>query len=115
MASEFIHSDQLNASVDGGPVSVFTAPPYDPNGFNGGYWTVWVPQEFQFTAAGTTATVQFDSNGLNQSGYDVGFDNVQLRDLSTADAAPEPSTLGFMLLGMGMTTLGLRRRAAARK
>jgi hypothetical protein len=102
MASEFVSSTSLNVSVDGGPKTVFTAPPY--NGTP--YWDNWVPQEFQFTASATTATVTFDAVGLNQNDYDVGLDNVTLSEVQTA--APEPGT--WMLLGLGISGLAFLRR-----
>ena len=102
MASEATLSNELNISVDGGPSTVISAPPY--NGL--GLWDNWVSRQYQFIAGGTTATIQFDTVGLNLSGYDVGLDNVTL---STADSgAPEPSTL--ILIGIGLSAFGLWRR-----
>ncbi|PWU12045.1 MAG: hypothetical protein C5B51_01495 [Terriglobia bacterium] len=108
MASEAYNSDQIHVSADGGPATTFTAPPYNPGGgINGGFWDVWVSQEFQFTATGTTATIQFDTFGLNSGCCDVGLDNVHLRELTQV---PEPvSLIPLCLLAGGMI---YRRRKA---
>lgn len=107
MASEATHSDQLRVSVDGGPGTLFTAPPDHIGGAGNGFWNNWVSQEYSFTATGTTATVQFDSVGLNKAGYDVGLDNVRL-----SSAVPEPGSvilLLTMIAGLGLGTNRLRR------
>ena len=110
MASEATNSDQLRVSADGGPGTIFTAPPDIAGGPGNGFWNNWVSQEFVFTATGTTATIQFDTIGLNASGYDVGLDNVRL----TASAVPEPSSV--FLLGTGMLAMaGIRRRLKAKR
>lgn len=96
MASEFTNADSLRISVNGGPGSLFSAPAYVPGGFNGGFWDNWVAQKFQFTASSGSATIQFDTVGLNQGGYDVGLDNVSI---SVAGGVPEPMTWAMMLVG----------------
>ncbi len=109
MASEFANSDSLNVSADGGTPVTFTAPPYNASGFNGGFWTVWVSKEFTFTANGTSATLQFSSFGLNSGGYDVGLDNVSIRE--AASAVPEPATLTMLGFGIaGLAGYGWRKR-----
>ena len=111
MASEYVNSDQLRVSVNGGPGTIFTAPPYIPGGGpNGGFWDVWVSQEFDFKAATTTATIQFDSNGLNAAGFDVGLDNVSIAAISSV---PEPSTWAVMLVGLGGLGAAMRARRRA--
>lgn len=101
MASEATNSDSLNVSADGGPQTLFTAPP-----INSANWDNWVSQTFTFTAGGTSAFIEFSSVGLNTNGFDVGLDNVRLRE---ASAVPEPSTLALAGLG-GLGLLGYLRR-----
>jgi hypothetical protein len=100
MASEYINSDQLNLSVDGGPATLFTAPPIGSN-----FWDTWVGKTYDFTASGASALIQFSSVGLNASGYDVGVDNIRIEALNTV---PEPATLG--LLGLGLTGMFFGKR-----
>jgi PEP-CTERM motif-containing protein len=97
IASEYINSDSIRVSVDGGPGTLFTASPY-----NSGFWDNWESKQFVFTATGTTATVQFDTLGLNAGGYDVGLDNVRL---STVSGVPEPSSI----LVLGLAAVGFVR------
>lgn len=97
MASEFKNSDSLRVSANGGPGSIFTSGPYTPGGFNGGFWdSNWEAKQFQFTATSNSATIQFDTVGLNVRGYDVGLDNVSI---SVAGGVPEPMTWAMMLVG----------------
>jgi hypothetical protein len=114
MASEFTADDNLRVSVNGGSAQIFTAPPYNPSGFNGGFWTVWVPKEYVFTATGTTARVQFDTLGFTAVGkqFDVGLDNVRLTQVSSV---PEPGSIGLLLTAIvGLAgTKRLRRRSVA--
>jgi hypothetical protein len=109
MASEAVNSDSLRVSVNGGTGTIFTAPAYVPGGGpNGGFWDVWASKEFDFTATGSSATIQFDTIGLNAGGYDVGLDNVSI---SAMGAVPEPSTWAMMLLGFfGLGFMAYRRK-----
>lgn len=106
MASEYNLQDSLRVSVNGGPGTLFSAGPYNPGGFNGGFWTNWESKQFNFTAAGTSATIQFDTVGLNTGGYDVGLDNVSISALSV----PEPATWAMLIIGFGGSGMILRRR-----
>ena len=109
MASEYTNQDSLRVSVDGGLGTIFTAP--SSYGVANNFWDNWVAQLFSFTATGTSATIQFDSNGLNANGYDVGFDRVSLQAAQRAEGAvPEPGTWAMMLLGFGGMGVALRRR-----
>ena len=101
MASEIVNSDSLRVSVNGGPGTIFTAPPY-----NGTPWDHWVSKELDFVATTSSATIQFDAIGLNTGGYDVGLDKVSL-----VSAVPEPATWG--VLSAGLLGLGLIRRRRA--
>lgn len=103
MASEYTNRDSLNLSIDGGPGTLFTAPNY-----NGNFWDNWVSQSYSFVATGSSATIQFDTVGLNKGGYDVGLDKVSL--LAEEGAVPEPSTWAMMLLGFGAIGTAVRRR-----
>ena len=109
MASEFFNADAVRVSVNGGAGSLFTAPPYIAGGFNGGFWDNWVSKSLTFTATGTSATIQFDTIGLNIEGYDVGIDKVSL----LAGGAPEPATWAMMILGIGAVGFAMRRRRQA--
>lgn len=109
MASEAFNSDQLRVSIDGGAGTIFTAPPYNPSGFNGGFWTVWVPQSLTFKATSSSAKIQFDTVGNNYACCDVGLDNVSL----TA-AVPEPASWALMIAGFGIVGTGLRRQRMLR-
>lgn len=104
MASEYVNSDSLNVSINGGPKTVFTASPY-----NGTFWDNWVLASYSFTAQSSAVTVQFDTIGLNANGYDVGLDKV---DLEQVRAVPEPATWAMMILGfVGLGFSAYRRRA----
>lgn len=108
MASEATNSDMLSVSVDGGAGTLFSASPYNPSGFNGGYWTVWEEKSYSFVATGASATVAFSSSGLNANGYDVGLDNVRL---AQAQAVPEPASLALVGLALaGLAGMGQARR-----
>lgn len=109
MASEYVNSDSLRISVDGGPGTIYSAPPDTVGGPGNGFWNNWVQQEYDFTATGTTATVQFDTLGLNAGGYDVGLDNVRL----FTDSVPEPATWAMMLVGLGGLGAVMRTRRRA--
>lgn len=106
MASEGFNSDQLRVSVDGGAGTLFSAPPYIVGGPGNGFWNNWVTQDYYFTPTGTSATVQFDTVGLNAACCDVGLDNVRL-----LTSVPEPATWAMMLIGLG----GLGGLARARR
>jgi hypothetical protein len=106
MASEYSNSDQINVSVNGGADSLFTAPPD-----TGGFWNNWVTKELDFVATSTSATIEFDSYGLNTSGYDVGIDKVALNAIG--QAVPEPATL--LLVGTGLFGFAARRRRGKAK
>ena len=64
-------------------------------------------KELDFVATSSSATIQFDTTGLNLGGYDVGLDNVSL---SEARPVPEPATWAMMLLGLGGLGMVLRSR-----
>jgi hypothetical protein len=109
MASEAsFHSDQLRVSVNGGPGTIYTAPPDTAGGAGNGFWNNWVSREFAFTATGSTATVQFDTIGLNAGGFDVGLDNVRLRTATDAPI-PEPGSISLLLTVIGGLVLGTKR------
>lgn len=101
MASEYTHQDQVRASVNGSG-TVFTAP---SNGTNC-CWTNWVAQSLTFTALTNSATIQFDTAGLNSGGYDVGVDKIAL---TAVDGVPEPATWAMMLMGFAGIGFGVRR------
>lgn len=105
MASEYIGSDHLRVSVDGGAGTIFTATPW-----NGAVWDNWESKSFSFVATSSSENIQFDTIGLNADGrsFDVGLDNVSL--LSATGAVPEPATWAMMLMGFGLMGFGLRNR-----
>lgn len=103
-ASEYTHADQLRVSINGGAGTLFTAPAYTAGGA-GSFWNNWAAQGMTFTATGTSATIAFDTNGLNQGGYDVGLDKVSL-----TSAAPEPASWALLATGFGLVGAGLRRQ-----
>ena len=109
MASEASNSDQLRVTIDGGSGTLFSAPPYIAGGPGNGFWNNWVTQSLSFTATGTSATIQFDTVGLNANGYDVGLDNVSL-----TGTVPEPATWALAIIGFGIAGTSLRRQRAAR-
>jgi PEP-CTERM motif len=105
MASEYVNSDQVHVSADGGPAALFSAPPYSVN-----FWDTWGAREFDFVASGTSATIRFDTTGLNAPGYDVGIDNVTLRTL-VGNPVPEPGSIALISLGLtGLAALRRRRQ-----
>lgn len=111
MASEAGNFDQLRVSIDGGAGTLFTAPPNIAGGPGNGFWNVWVAQSLTFTATGTSATIQFDSIGLNKAGFDVGLDKV---NLDLAAGVPEPESWALMIAGFGLAGTALRRQRTAR-
>lgn len=110
MASELYNSDSLRVSVDGGAGTIFSGPP----SVGGACCWVddWVAKEFDFTATAGSHTIQFDTYGLNVSGYDVGLDKVGIAAISTG-GVPEPATWALMLGGFGLMGAALRRRRTA--
>lgn len=68
---------------------------------SGNYWRDWVPETLQFTAAGTSATLVFSTNTLQ----DIGLDDVSVNGLMPM---PEPGTL--TLLGLGLLAVIAGRR-----
>jgi hypothetical protein len=106
MASEFVNFDQLNVSVDGNPFTVFIAPP-----INGNFWDNWVSQSIDFSASGATADLLFSTFGLNAAGYDVGLDNVTIRQISDV-TVPEPASIALFAAGLaGLGWMSRRRKA----
>ncbi len=104
IASEFTKSDSIFVSADGGPSQQFFAPAMNSN-----FWDNWVSREFDFTATGTTALISFSTHGVDpNSQYDIGLDNVTIRELN--QPVPEPST--FLLFGVGLAGVGFLRRRA---
>ena len=102
MASEHTNSDSVRVTADGGSAMIFTAPPK-----SGAFWDTWVSKEYSFMATGSSATIRFDTVGLNVGGYDVGIDNV------TISGVPEPETYALMLAGLGVVAGLARRRSKA--
>lgn len=100
MASEYVLSDSVIVTADGGSAATFTAPPRTAD-----YWDNWVAKSYTFTSTGTSATIRFSTFGLDPSAqYDVGIDNVTLA------AVPEPGTYALMLAGVAGLALVSRRR-----
>ncbi len=113
MSSEFTANDSLNVSVNGGPKTLFTGVPYNPSGFNGGYWSDnWVAKSYNFTATSGTETVQFDTINVPTGAYEVGLDNVSLEAVS--GAVPEPASWALMLTGFGLAGVAMRRRRSTK-
>ena len=104
MASESGNSDQLNFSLDGGPQTLFTAPPITST-----FWDNWVEKTYDFTASASSATLQFSSFGLNAAAFDVGLDNVRIA-ANGANPIPEPGSLALVGLGLAGLVLGKRRK-----
>lgn len=104
-ASEGYNSDQVRVSVNGGPGTIFSSPPYIAGGPGNGFWNVWVTQTYSFVATSSTDTISFDTNGLNLACCDVGIDNVIL-----SAGVPEPAAWALMLVGFGGLGAVLRSR-----
>jgi len=103
MASEYVNSDQLHLSIDGGPATLFTVDPMHTT-----FWDNWGERSLDFVASGSSALIEFSSVGLNHAGYDVGLYNVRISEVTSA--VPEPATL--LLLGGGL--LAARRQLKKR-
>lgn len=103
MASEYTHQDQVRLSVDGSG-TIFTAPAVNGTAC---CWNNWVTQSLTFTALTNSATIQFDTAGLNIGGYDVGVDKIALTAVA---GVPEPATWAMMLIGFGGIGAAVRRR-----
>ncbi len=106
MASEFTNMDALRLTVGGGPGVIFSAPVYAGN-----FWDTWVSQRYDFVATATSTLLQFDTIGLNVTGYDVGVDRISLEAIS--GAVPEPTTWALMILGFGAVGIAARNRRRA--
>ncbi len=108
MASEFTARDAVRLTVGGDPGVVFTAPAY---GGGSAFWDTWVSQRYDFIASATSTLLQFDTIGLNVTGYDVGVDKISLEALS--GSVPEPTTWALMILGFGAVGMAARNRRRA--
>lgn len=99
----------LRVSVNGGPGTIFTATTETV----GCCWNNnWESKTYNFTAASSTDTIQFDTIGLgsNASPYDLGLDKV---DLEASSGVPESATWLMMLVGVGGLGAMMRRRRSA--
>lgn len=105
-SSEYVNSDQVRVTIGSDPSQIFTGVPSNPGDPAGNYyWNIWVEQQLSFVASATSEKIQFDTVGLNVSGYDVGVDNVRLDA-----AAPEVGTWIMMVAGFGTVGAQLRLR-----
>jgi hypothetical protein len=68
------------------------------------YWNPWVTRTLTLHATGPSVTLDFSVP--QGTPYDIGLDNIQIRDVNTA--VPEPGTLS--LLGFGLGAMLRRRR-----
>lgn len=65
----------------------------------------WVTDTFEFTAAGATSTLAFDSQ--TNSAFGAALDNVRL-SLADGTVAPIPEPATFALIGLGLAAVRLR-------
>ncbi|SNS79267.1 choice-of-anchor C domain-containing protein [Sphingomonas laterariae] len=67
----------------------------------------YLKNTFQFTATGSSTTLQFSSNPT-EGAYGA------VLDMVTVNAVPEPTTWAMMLVGFGVVGASMRRRVAYR-